>query len=155
MALWKAVSSVKFSCWDGVKWWNLWSCHSRRNTGKFGWDVKEKGFLGEKGTLWFSDHFHWLNGHEFEQAPGAGDGQGSLACCSPWGHKESDVTERLHWTNCTKPETLWEDPKHRTHPKTKQKRFWIIQCTVAMTLLQIIETQLPDESARSLLGLYK
>ena len=36
---------------------------------------------------------HRLNGHEFEQAPGVGDGQGSLACCSPWGHKESDTSE--------------------------------------------------------------
>ena len=35
------------------------------------------------------------NGHEFEQAPGVGDGQGGLACCSPWGPKESDTTERL------------------------------------------------------------
>ena len=35
----------------------------------------------------------WLDGHEFEQAPGAGDGQGGLACCSPWGHKELDMTE--------------------------------------------------------------
>ena len=35
-----------------------------------------------------------LSGHEFEQALGAVDGQGSLACCSPWGHKESDTTER-------------------------------------------------------------
>jgi len=34
-----------------------------------------------------------LNGHEFEQASGVGDGQGSLACCSPWGQKESDMTE--------------------------------------------------------------
>ena len=34
-----------------------------------------------------------VNGHEFEQAPGVGDGQGSLSCCSPWGHKESDTTE--------------------------------------------------------------
>ena len=39
---------------------------------------------------------HRLNGHEFEQAPGVGDGQGSLACCSPWGRKESDMTE---WFN--------------------------------------------------------
>ena len=39
---------------------------------------------------------HRSNGHEFEQAPGAGDGQGSMACCSPWGHKESDTTERLN-----------------------------------------------------------
>ena len=36
---------------------------------------------------------HRLNGHKFEQAPGVGDGQGSLACCSPWGCKELDTTE--------------------------------------------------------------
>ena len=36
---------------------------------------------------------HQLNGHEFEQTPGNGEGQGSLACCSPWGSKESDMTE--------------------------------------------------------------
>ena len=41
---------------------------------------------------------HWLNGHESEQAPGVGDGHGSSMCCSPWGHKESDKTERLNWT---------------------------------------------------------
>ena len=39
---------------------------------------------------------HWLDGHESEQAPGVGDGQGSLVCCSPWGHKESDKTK---WQN--------------------------------------------------------
>ena len=38
------------------------------------------------------------DGHEFEQAPGVGDGQGRLACCSPWGRKESDMTERLNNT---------------------------------------------------------
>ena len=37
-----------------------------------------------------------LDGHESEQAPGVGDGQGSLACCSPWSHKESDMTEQLN-----------------------------------------------------------
>ena len=37
---------------------------------------------------------HRLNGHEFEQAPGDGEGQGSLACCSPWGHKELDTTKQ-------------------------------------------------------------
>ena len=41
---------------------------------------------------------HRLNGHEFEQAPGVGDGQGSLVCCSPWGRKESDKTEGLNST---------------------------------------------------------
>ena len=39
---------------------------------------------------------HRLNGHEFEQAPGDGEGQGSLAWCSPWGCKELDTTERLN-----------------------------------------------------------
>ena len=38
---------------------------------------------------------HQLNGLQFEQAPGVGEGQGSLECCSPWGHKESDTTEQL------------------------------------------------------------
>ena len=40
--------------------------------------------------------YHCLNGHEFEQALGVGDGQESLACCSPWGRKESDMTEQLN-----------------------------------------------------------
>ena len=39
---------------------------------------------------------HQLDGHEFEQAPGDGEGQGSLTCCSPWGHRESDMTEQLN-----------------------------------------------------------
>ena len=39
---------------------------------------------------------HQLDGHEFEQAVGVGDGQGTLACCSPWVHKEQDMTEQLN-----------------------------------------------------------
>ena len=39
---------------------------------------------------------HWLNGHEFEQTPGVGDGRGGLERGSPWGHKESNVTEQLN-----------------------------------------------------------
>ena len=42
---------------------------------------------------------HQLNGHEFEQAPGDGEGQGSLVCCSPWSCKESDTTQRLNNKN--------------------------------------------------------
>ena len=41
---------------------------------------------------------HWLNGHEFEQAPGDGEGQGRLVCCNPWRQKEVDTTEGLHNT---------------------------------------------------------
>ena len=44
---------------------------------------------------------HGHNGHEFEQAPGAGDGQGGLVCCSSWGHKESDTTEQLNGNEIT------------------------------------------------------
>ena len=42
---------------------------------------------------------HRLDGHEFEQVPGVGDGLGSLVCCSPWDGKESDTTERLNNSN--------------------------------------------------------
>ena len=42
---------------------------------------------------------HRLNGHEFEQTQGDGEGQGSLACCHPWGHKESDTTDLLNHCN--------------------------------------------------------
>ena len=52
--------------------------------------------------LWWpfwSDGHHRLNGHEFEQALGVRDGQGRLVCCSLWGHKESDTTEKLNWTD--------------------------------------------------------
>ena len=58
------------------------------------WRWEEKG-MSEDGMVGWH---HQLDGHEFEQAPGVGDGQGSLACCSPWGHKESDTAEQLNWT---------------------------------------------------------
>ena len=50
---------------------------------------------------------HRLNGHEFEQTLGDGEGQVSLVCCSPWGHKELDMTERLN--NNYMPETFLSD----------------------------------------------
>ena len=51
---------------------------------------------------------HRIDGHEFEQAPGVGDGQGSLACCSPWGHEESDMTEGLSSRSLQHACTLFE-----------------------------------------------
>ena len=50
---------------------------------------------------------HRLNGHEFEQAPGGGEGQGSLACCSPWSHRELDTTEQLN-SSASNQSLLWE-----------------------------------------------
>ena len=57
------------------------------------WRQEEKGMTEDEMVRWH----HRLNGHEFEETPGVGDGQGSLACCSSWGHKESDETEWLNW----------------------------------------------------------
>ena len=54
------------------------------------WRQDEKGAREDEMIWWH----HWLNGHEFEQALGVGDGQGSLACYSPWSHKKSDITKR-------------------------------------------------------------
>ena len=59
------------------------------------WRQEEKGTTEDETVGWH----HQLYGHEFEQAPEFGDGQGSLACCSPWGCKEEDTTEWLNWTD--------------------------------------------------------
>ena len=53
------------------------------------WRQEEKGTIEDEMVGWH----HQLDGHEFEQVPGFGDGQGSLACCSPWGCKELDTTD--------------------------------------------------------------
>ena len=53
---------------------------------------REKGTIEDEMVGWH----HQLDGHEFEQSPEVGDGQGGLVCCSPWGRRESDMTERLN-----------------------------------------------------------
>ena len=62
--------------------------------------------------------YHWLDGHEFKQAPGVGDGQGSLACCSLWGCKELDTTEQLNWIEYHDQITLYKaNAKQKSTPK--------------------------------------
>ena len=63
-------------CWEGLK-------------------AGEEGETEDEMVRWH----HWLNGHEFEQAPGVGDWQGSLLCCSPWGCQESHTIEWLNNSN--------------------------------------------------------
>ena len=58
------------------------------------WGHEEKGTTEDEMAGWH----HQLNGHEFKWTPGVSDGQGGLACCYSWGHKESDAIERLNWT---------------------------------------------------------
>ena len=55
---------------------------------------EEKGTTEDEMVGWH----HWLDGHEFEQAPGVGDGQGGLVCCSTWDHKELETTDQLNGT---------------------------------------------------------
>ena len=62
------------------------------------WRQEEKGTTEDEMVGWH----HWLNGREFEQALGVGGKQGGLVCCSPWGCKESDMTEQLNWTEYSK-----------------------------------------------------
>jgi len=81
-----------------VKSWLIWK---DPDAGK-DWRLEEMGTTEDEMVGWH----HRLNGHEFEQASGVGDGQGSLVCCSPWGREEwkrlSDWTE-LNWTAVAKP----------------------------------------------------
>ena len=71
--------------------WLIWKCP---DAGK-DWRQEEKETTEDKIVGWH----HWLNGHEFEQALGVGDGQGSLVCCCPWGRKESDTNEQQNWSD--------------------------------------------------------
>ena len=57
------------------------------------WRVEEKGMTEDEMIGWH----HWLDGRGFEQVQGVCDGQGGLVCYSPWGHRESDMTEQMNW----------------------------------------------------------
>ena len=74
-----------------AKNWLIWK---DPDSGK-DWRQEEKGMREDEMVGWY----HWHDGHEFEKAAGVGDWQGSLACCSPWGPKESDTIELMNWTD--------------------------------------------------------
>ena len=86
-------------CWSWSS--NIWATWCEELThwkGPRCWErggQEEKGMTEDEMVIWH----HWLNGHEFEQAPGVDDGQGGLVCCGSRDHKESDTTERLNWTD--------------------------------------------------------
>ena len=67
------------------------------------WRQGDTGMIEDEVVGWH----HQLNGHGFRWTPGVGDGQEGMACCSPWGRKESDMTEWLNWTEHSG--YLWED----------------------------------------------
>ena len=77
----------------------LWPPHAELTHWKRLWcweglGQEEKGTTEDEMAGWH----HGLHGHEFEWTPGVSDGQGGPACCDSWGHKESDMTEWLNWT---------------------------------------------------------
>ena len=74
-----------------AKSWLIWK---DPDAGK-DWGQEKKGTTDDEMVGWH----HWLNVHEFGWTPGVGEGQGGLACCGSWGRKESDMTERLNWTD--------------------------------------------------------
>ena len=73
-----------------VTHWLVWKDPDARQD----WRWEEKGMTENKMVGWH----HWHNRYKFEQTVGNTEGQGGLACCSPWGHKELDTTEWLNWT---------------------------------------------------------
>ena len=97
-----------------AKNWLIWKDPNTRKD----WRREEKGTKEDEMIGW---HYQ-LDGHEFEQALGVGDGQGSLACCSPWGCKEPDMVEQLNWTEHRQREKTRKDRSAETwNPETQNK----------------------------------
>ena len=82
------------------------------------WRQEEKGMTEDEMAGWH----HWLDGHAFEQAPGVGDGQGSLACCSPWGHRESEHTHSMYWAS----QVVFTQTQQHTRTCAAGIIFWIL-----------------------------
>ena len=79
----------------GCESWNVKKAERQRiDALELWWGQEEKGTTEDEMAGWH----HWLDGHEFGWTPGVSDGQGGLVNCISWGRKESDMTERLNWT---------------------------------------------------------
>ena len=101
LSLRKSVLDIHWKdwCWSWssntlASWCELTKLPKELDAGK-DWRQEEKGKTEDEMVRWH----HQFDGHEFERFPGDGEGQGSLACCSPWGLKESDTTEWLNNNN--------------------------------------------------------
>ena len=99
---------------------NCWLTGKNPDAGK-DWKQEEKGTEDEM-VGWH----HRLNGHEFEQAPGVGDGPGGLACYNPWGRKELDMTDWLNWTEL-------KDQRPLLHC-TFSKPYCLLNCSLFLCL---------------------
>ena len=105
-------SRTRLTDWTELNWMFFGRDDAKAETPIL-WPPDEKNWLLGKGSVaekdWRQEEkgttedemvgsHHWLNGYEFEQAPGVSDGQGSLACWSPWSCQELATTERVNWT---------------------------------------------------------
>ena len=88
------------------------------------WGQEEKGLTEDEMVGWH----HWLNGHGFGWTLGVGDGQGSLVCCSAWGHNELDMTEWLNW-NELYPKQMWA--KFAVKTVCNNKNPWFQNCLLS------------------------
>ena len=86
----KWSSNILATCYEELTHWKRPWNWERKD-----WRQEEKELTEDEMVGWH----HQLDGYELEQAPGVGDGQKSLACCSPWGHKELGRTKQLNWTD--------------------------------------------------------
>ena len=119
----------------------IWRANSLEKTQMFGkiegrrkdWREKKKGATEDEMVGWH----HQFNGHEFEQTPGDGEGQRSLACCSPWGYKEMDTTWWLNNTQVNLLPWLAEGSFENcfVRPSTERRnRWWMLPPSVILVL---------------------
>ena len=108
---------------------------------------QEKGTTEDEMVGWH----HWLNEHKFEQTLGVGDGQGSLACCSPWGRKESNATEQLNWTESFLREELFSVSKRKSYI-TNDRLCLMYRDTISgnLAILTLLKTTLLNDLQLSL-----
>ena len=100
------------------------------------WGQEEKATTEVEMAGWH----HWLDGRESQRTPGVGDGQGGLVCCDSWGRKESDMTERLNWTE------LRLSSLHSLQAYPLQAQHWLLGCLLANPI-KIIKMTARHESA--------
>ena len=101
-----------------AKSWLIWK---DPDAGK-DWGQEEKGMTEDEIVGWH----HWLNGHGFGWTEGVGNGQGGLACCGSWGHKELDTTEQLNWTELNKESSFQENRIFSTNEAGRKKLIFFV-----------------------------
>ena len=106
----KSVLNIHWKdwCWswnsNTLATWCEEATHWKRPDAGKDWGQEEKGTTEDDMAGWH----HWLDGHEFDQAPGVGDRQGSLVFCSPWGRRVGhDWVTELNWCHSVMPYSLW------------------------------------------------